>query len=277
MSRSRSTTARMPGRCTFTTASVPSVRRARYTCAIDALARGVGIELREHLVRRSEFVAQDLLNLVVRRGRDLVLQLAQLGDELGREQIRPGGQHLTEFDKRDSGFFQRFPQRTGQLGSPDRVGCPEPASQRGAEPVPQRDPRDSRIAPGACDPAGNLAQPADEPHTGATRLDHFKDEQDRDRDQQRAAEDRDDEQQDDLLAVLRRRGQLPSDQARGTPRHHRREQRPDRADPDAEHFPRARDKHPGREEEQDHAGDREQQVPHDPAPNQTKPEVAGLP
>jgi hypothetical protein len=123
-----------------------------------------GAELGEHLARsRVQLAGQDCLDLVPRRRRDLVLQLAQLLDELDRQHVAPCRQHLAELDERHAALFERQPQglREPRLGLPAlalrRVA---PAAEVRPETVPERDQGDLRVP--ACPPE-RAPEPAD-PH-----------------------------------------------------------------------------------------------------------------
>ena len=50
----------MPGYCTLTAQTRPSCSTARCTCASDADATGVSLELREHLLERPAQLALDV-------------------------------------------------------------------------------------------------------------------------------------------------------------------------------------------------------------------------
>ena len=151
MSRSRSTTVAMPGRCTLTTTSVPSGSRAACTWATEAAASGSrSISAKTSSTGRPSSAARTAATSVPRHRRGLVLQRGQLVDELGRQQVAPGGQLLAELDERDAALVQRLAQRPGQLPPGRGRGRPalRPAAQEPAEPVPQRDPHDRRVAAG---------------------------------------------------------------------------------------------------------------------------------
>ena len=106
---------------------------------------------REHLLDRpAELGHQGRLDLGPGRRRRPVLQPAQLGDELGRQQVAPGGQQLAELDEGDPALVERGGERAGQLLPPGRIGTgPPPPAQRPAEAVPHRDPDDLAVPPGA--------------------------------------------------------------------------------------------------------------------------------
>jgi hypothetical protein len=66
----------------------------------------------------AQLVSQHRFDLRPRHLRRVVLQPGQLGDELRRQQIAPGGQHLAELDERDPAVLQGQPQRASQPGPP---------------------------------------------------------------------------------------------------------------------------------------------------------------
>jgi hypothetical protein len=95
------------------------------------------VEVGEHLVDRPAQVGrQHLLDLLPGGRGDVVLESLQLLDDLGGEQVRAGGQHLTELDEGDPGLLQRQPDRAGQPLPPGRgvqLG-PPPAPRYGLRP-----------------------------------------------------------------------------------------------------------------------------------------------
>jgi hypothetical protein len=77
--------------------------------------QGPTVEVGEHLVdRAAQLGGQRLLDLLPRGRGDVVLELLQLLDELHREQIWAGGQHLAELDEGDPALVERPPHRPGQ-------------------------------------------------------------------------------------------------------------------------------------------------------------------
>ena len=129
----------MPGRCTLTHHPLAG----RQPGGVHLGDRGGGQRLRldrgEDLVDRpAELGGEHRLHLRPRRRRGLVLQPAQLVDELGRQQVAPGGQHLAELDEGDAALVQRRRQRPGQRGAA-RPGRRAPRHRpRSARPRPCR-------------------------------------------------------------------------------------------------------------------------------------------
>ena len=102
----------LPGRTTLTASAVPasrggpttgrysSVRTARCTCAIDALARLV-VELSEELLGSAPEVGGDhLANCGCGQRGDAVLKLLHLEDELGAEEVGPHRDQLAQLHER---------------------------------------------------------------------------------------------------------------------------------------------------------------------------------
>src|SRR6266567_4283298 len=90
MSRSRSTVARIPGRCTFTATSAP--------------APGP---------RHAKRLAYQLLYLLPPGRLGPVLQPGELGNELWREQVTASGQQLAQLGEGNAALLQGAPQRHG--------------------------------------------------------------------------------------------------------------------------------------------------------------------
>jgi len=104
-----------------------------------------GIEGREHLLGRTAEVLDQLRQQqFVRHGRRAVLQLAELGDPLGLEQVDPGRQHLAQLDEGRPEFLEHASQplrrrQVDQLmtvapvqraaGILERIGQPEALDQ----------------------------------------------------------------------------------------------------------------------------------------------------
>jgi len=108
------------------------------------------VELGEHRTgRRPKLPAEHLFHLLPGGWRDLLLQPAQLVDELRGQQVAPRGQQLTELDEGDPGLLQRQPQGTRQLGAPRRrVGLQAAAATNvGDQAVADGDGADLGIAP----------------------------------------------------------------------------------------------------------------------------------
>ena len=84
--------------------------------------RGAGhrlaIELHEQTIQRFAKGALDGGNShLSRKRRHAVLQLGQLGGDVGRQQVAPGGKHLAELDEKRAEFFERHaqPLATGRI------------------------------------------------------------------------------------------------------------------------------------------------------------------
>ena len=109
-------------------------------------------ELLVHL--RSQLGPQHLLDRGPGNSGRVVLQAAQLADELGREKITPGGQHLPELDEGDPAVLHGQSDRAGQPGPALRRGQLRPASAPlvGQQPAPREDPADLPVAPGPAHP-----------------------------------------------------------------------------------------------------------------------------
>ncbi|MEU6484900.1 hypothetical protein [Streptomyces sp. NPDC046887] len=84
-----------------------------------------------------------------RRGR-VALQPAQLVDEVGRQEVAPGGEHLTELDEHAAAFLQGQPGRPRALLAvrPGLHGAvpAAPSAQHAAQSVPYEDPADLGVA-----------------------------------------------------------------------------------------------------------------------------------
>ena len=101
----------MPGRSILTATSRPSCRRAKCTCATEALATATGSNCGEHLVDRPVVRALE-------RGehefggerRHLVLQLRELVGDVGRQQVAARRQQLAELDEDRAQRFERQAQ-----------------------------------------------------------------------------------------------------------------------------------------------------------------------
>src|SRR6201999_1123446 len=74
-----------------------------------------------------ERVLEHRLDVQPRHPGRVVLQPAQLSDELRRQQVPPGGEHLAELDERDTAVLEREPERAGKRGPPVRGGQLRPA------------------------------------------------------------------------------------------------------------------------------------------------------
>ena len=75
-----------------------------------------GFDAGEHLLRFAAQVFHQLrADFLPAEGRHRVLQLAQLGDPLGRQQVDAGGQHLAELDEGRAQFLQRLAEAHRRL------------------------------------------------------------------------------------------------------------------------------------------------------------------
>ena len=111
----------------------------------------LAVEGGEHVVHpAAQFVPEHARHLRPGHSGGIILETAQLGDELGRQQVTPGGQHLAQLDERDPAVLQGQPERPGQAGAPLGGGQlrPAAAAQVGQQPVPDQDAADLRIAAG---------------------------------------------------------------------------------------------------------------------------------
>ena len=114
----------MFGRSTLTATGVPSGSSAKWTCATDALAMGVGSNERNTdstgLPYSRVSVASTWSN---GKRRHAVLQPRELVGDVHGEEVAPGGEHLTELDEDRAELFEREPQslRGGRRGvAPER-------------------------------------------------------------------------------------------------------------------------------------------------------------
>jgi hypothetical protein len=118
------------------------------------------LDRRERLVDRApEVGGERSRDRVPGHRRGPVLQRGQLLDELGGQQVAPGGQLLAELDERHAALVEGRAQRPGQL-PPRRGGRGpglRPAAQEPAEAVPQRDPDDRPVAAGPGHPPDRAA------------------------------------------------------------------------------------------------------------------------
>ena len=109
------------------------------------------LERREQLLdRQLELLADDPLDLREREGGDVVLEGAQLGDDVRRDDVRPGREQLAELHERRPELVEHLAQVTPPLGRRrlrvERRLRPRPGQQVGqlvglepvAEPVPDR-------------------------------------------------------------------------------------------------------------------------------------------
>jgi hypothetical protein len=81
--------------------------------------QGLPVEVGQHLVDRPAQVGrQHLLDLVPGGRGDVVLESPQFLDDLGREQVRAGGQRLTELDEGAPGLLQCQPDERASRARP---------------------------------------------------------------------------------------------------------------------------------------------------------------
>ena len=106
-----SITCAMFGRSTLTATGVPSGSSAKWTCATDALAMGVGSNERNTDVDGLAVQPrQRRQHLLEGKRRHAVLQLRELVGDVHREEVAPGGEHLAELDEDRAELFEREPQ-----------------------------------------------------------------------------------------------------------------------------------------------------------------------
>ena len=115
------------GRCTLTTTRRPFGSTARCTWPIDAAASGSLVELEEQpLDRLAELLRDRPLDVRERERAHVVLQAAQLGDDVRRHDVGPRREQLPELDERRAELVEHLAQ--------------VPAARRALEP-PDRPPR----------------------------------------------------------------------------------------------------------------------------------------
>jgi hypothetical protein len=145
----------------------------------------------------------------------VVLEPSQLVDELRREQVGSGGQHLAELDEGDPGLLERLAHRAGQpLAATRRVqlGPPVPAPEVGAEAVADRDPADLGVAAGPGDPPPQRPPQLQRPRQRAARHQGLGHDQEHHRHHQRARPGQEEEPQRGRPAAgLHGPGQGPGD------------------------------------------------------------------
>jgi hypothetical protein len=117
----------------------------------------------------------------------VVLQPAQLADELGWEQIAAGGQHLPELDEGDPAVLQGQPHRASQPGPALRGGQlgPAPAMRIGQQSPPRQDPADLPVAARPAHPPTHPAHEVSRPGQRPARHQHLGDDQENHADHQR--------------------------------------------------------------------------------------------
>ena len=87
------------------------------------------VEVEEQpLERVPELLLDDALGLLEREGAHVVLQRPQLGDQVGRHDVRPGGQKLAELHERRPELLQHLAQMLSARGRCHRVDVGDPPS-----------------------------------------------------------------------------------------------------------------------------------------------------
>jgi hypothetical protein len=118
---------------------------------------GLGVELGEQLVDGAlQLSADDLLDLLVGKGRDGVLEEAELGDHLGRDHVRADGEQLAELDEGRAELVEHLAHvaATGGHGHVDRIVLAARTPLEGvAEAVPRGHVRDLAQTGGLGTPA----------------------------------------------------------------------------------------------------------------------------
>ena len=135
--RSRSITARMPGRSTLTATSRPSCSVAACTCAIEA--RGQRRPRRSSRTPRRPAGRSARSTIAARLGagerRHAVLQLRELVGDVGRQQVAPRREHLAELDEDRAELLERQAQPLAARAAPPAL---EPGRRREVEREAQR-------------------------------------------------------------------------------------------------------------------------------------------
>ena len=114
--RPRSGAARS-GRCTLTATRRPFGSVARCTWPIDAAASGVGSNsVKSCSIERLEVFADHALDVRVRERPDVVLEAAQLGDDVRRDDVGPRREQLAELDEGRAELVEHLAQVLAALG-----------------------------------------------------------------------------------------------------------------------------------------------------------------
>ena len=112
----------------------------------------LGLELHEQALQRlTELLLDHLLGLCERKRRHVVLETAELDDDVGRQHVGPHRQQLPELDERRAELVEHLPQMLAALRR-EPVSVLAPAAPRHdamgleevAEPVPGGDLEDLR-------------------------------------------------------------------------------------------------------------------------------------
>ena len=138
------------GRCTLTATRRPFGSTARCTWPIDAAASGCSSNSRKsRSIGWSELLADHALDVRVRERLDVVLEAAELGDDVGRHDVRPGREQLPELDERRPELVEHLAQvAAAQRSASRRRRVRAAAVEHEPEAVAHRD-------------LGDLAQAAD--------------------------------------------------------------------------------------------------------------------
>ena len=131
------------GRCTLTTTRRPFGSVARCTCPIDAAASGCSSNsVNSRSIGLAELLADRALDVRERERAHVVLQAAQLGDDVGRDDVRPRREQLPELDERRAELVEHLAQVPAARGALDRrvagLAARRPRSRTRAGPRPAR-------------------------------------------------------------------------------------------------------------------------------------------
>ena len=138
------------GRCTFTATRRPFGSTARCTWPIDAAAIGSLVELEEEpLDRLAELLADHALDVGERERAHVVLEAAQLGDDVRRDDVGPRREQLAELDERRPELVEHLAQvAPARRRRPSAIGRrragPRSGSRSRAAPRPGRSRRAGR-------------------------------------------------------------------------------------------------------------------------------------
>ena len=133
---------RRAGRCTLTATRLPFGSVARCTWPIEAAAIGCSSNSTNSLsIDRPSSSSIDLLDLRERERADVVLEAAQLGDDVGREHVGPRREQLAELDEGRAELVEHLAQVLAALRRLAVDLLPRPAAREeigqpvGVEPV----------------------------------------------------------------------------------------------------------------------------------------------
>ena len=141
--------------------AVPRGQRRRVDLSDRRCRDRFPVKAREHLVRLgAQLGVQHAGDLRPGHLGSVILQMTQLADELGRNQVPAGGQHLTQFDEGDPAIFQGQAQRAGQPGPSFGGGQLRPAAAAHVrqQPAADQDPGDLGVTAGAAQLLAQTAQ-----------------------------------------------------------------------------------------------------------------------